>query len=201
MGMNRKIVAINGSYRDGGVTDCLVDAVTGELERRGATVTRIDLRNTPIGFCHNCRECMQEPGDLPGHCVLNDEMAAVIDAIEAADGYVFAAPTNFASATAVFKRFMERLAPYGYWPWGAKAPVFRRAKFAKKPAILVSSSAAPAFLGRLAFGTLKQLKTAATTIGAKPVGTLYAGLAGGSADARPSPQVLRRARRLAHRLA
>ena len=201
MGTNRKIVAINGSYRQDGVTDCLVDTLTAALEQRGVTVARIDLRDTRIEFCRNCRECMQQAGDAPGHCVIRDDMTEVIEALEAADAYVFAAPTNFGSATAVFKRFMERLAPYGYWPWGAKAPKFRRAKFAKKPAVLVSSSAAPSILGRLAYATLRELRTASKTIGAKPVGTLYAGLVSDSADAKPSPRSLRRAERLAHRLA
>jgi len=196
----QKILAINGSYRDGGVTDQLIEALTGELEQRGAKVRRIDLRDARIEFCRNCRECMQKPGGVPGNCVVKDEMAAIIDAIESADAYVFAAPTNFASATAVFKRFMERLAPYGYWPWGARAPVFRKAGREPKPAILITSAAAPGLLGRMAYGTLRELKTAAKTIGARPTGTLFAGLVGGSADAKPSPRVLRKARRLAHRL-
>jgi multimeric flavodoxin WrbA len=43
-------------------------------------------------------------------------MATLVERIEAADAYVFAAPTNFNSLSAVFKRLMERLAVYGYWP-------------------------------------------------------------------------------------
>jgi len=62
------------------------------------------------------------------------------DVIEAADAYILAAPTNFSSVTALFKRFAERLAVYGYWPWGKHAPVFRKAKLPKKPAIIISSS-------------------------------------------------------------
>lgn len=196
----QNIVAINGSYRDGGVTDRLIDALTGELEQRGADVTRIDLRDARIEFCRNCRRCMQEPGDTPGHCVVRDEMAIVIETIEAADGFVLAAPTNFGSATAVFKRFLERLAPYGYWPWGAKAPVFRKARLPARPAILVTSSAAPGIVGRLAYSTLRELKTAATTIGAKPAGTLCAGMIAERPDAELSPRTLDKARRLARRL-
>jgi multimeric flavodoxin WrbA len=172
----KKILAINGSYRNGGVTDKAVSGVLEELQTRAAEVEQIKLRDYPIEFCLNCRECMQQPGDAPGRCVHNDGMAELVRKIEDADGYVLAAPTNFSSVTALFKRFSERLAVYGYWPWGKPAPVFRRAKMAKKPVILISSCAAPSLLGRLTYGTNRNLKVAAKTMGGKVVGSIVSGL-------------------------
>ena len=124
----KRVLAINGSYRRDGITDQAVDKLLAEAERLGAEVEHIRLRDYPIEFCRNCRECMQQPGDAPGTCVLHDGMAKLVDKIEQADSYVLAAPTNFSAVTALFKRFMERLSVYGYWPWGAMAPVFRKAK-------------------------------------------------------------------------
>jgi len=171
-----RILAINGSYRDDGMTDQALDAIIDAAKQAGAEVELILLRDYPIEFCLNCRECTQEPGDTPGKCVQHDGMQALVDKIEQADAYVLASPTNFGSVTALFKRFMERLIVYGYWPWGMHAPKFRKAHSTRKKAILVSSCAAPGIIGRLLYSSQKQLKMTANVIGAKSVGTMYTGL-------------------------
>lgn len=107
-----KILAINGSYRDDGITDKTIKAMVQILEESGAEVEVILLRKYPIEFCFNCRECTQKPGDTPGECVQHDGMQELIDKIERSDGYILASPTNFGSVTAIFKRFMERLVVY-----------------------------------------------------------------------------------------
>ena len=156
-----KVLAINGSYRDDGITDKAVDSLIQELEAAGAEVEYIQLREYPIEFCLNCRECTQQAGKAPGKCVLNDGLNKLVDKIEQADAFIFASPTNFGSVTALYKRFMERLVVYGYWPWGEKFPKFRKANVKKKKALLVSSSAAPGIMGRWLFGTTSQLKKTA----------------------------------------
>lgn len=171
-----RILAINGSYRENGITDQTVAAMAEALVALGAEVEIILLREYPIEFCRNCRACTQQPGAAPEECLLHDGMQELIARIERADGYILAAPTNFGSVTAVFKRFMERLAGYAYWRWDMNGPLFRKAQAAKKKALLVSSSAAPAILGRWFFGTVKQLKMTAKTINAEVVGTLFTGM-------------------------
>ncbi len=171
-----KILAINGSYRDNGITDQAVEALAEALQTAGAEVEIILLRDYPIEFCLNCRVCTQQPGVVPGECMLHDGMAELINKIERADCYVLAAPTNFGSVTAIFKRFMERLAVYAYWPWDMNGPQFRKEQAPKKKALLVSSSAAPGIMGRWLFGTRKQLKMTAKTIGAEVVGSLFTGM-------------------------
>lgn len=171
-----KILAINGSYRDDGVTDQTVAALAEALEAAGAEVEIIFLRTYPIEFCLNCRACTQQPGEAPEKCVLHDGMQELIDKIESTDGYILAAPTNFGSVTAIFKRFMERLTVYAYWPWNMNSPLFRKSQATKKKALLVSSCAAPGILGRWLLGTEKQLKMTAKVIGAEAVGTLFTGM-------------------------
>jgi multimeric flavodoxin WrbA len=171
-----KVLAINGSYRDDGITDQTVEALAQALEAVGAEVEVILLREYPIEFCLNCRACTQQPGAVPGECVIHDGMQELIDKIERADCYILAAPTNFSSVTAIFKRFMERLAVYAYWRWDMNGPQFRNAQAPRKKALLVTSCAAPGILGRLFFGTNKQLKLTAKTIGAEVVGSLFTGL-------------------------
>jgi multimeric flavodoxin WrbA len=195
-----KILVINGSYRDDGITDQAVEVAVEALNNAGAETEVINLREYPIEFCLNCRECTQPPGTRPGKCVLDDGMHALIDKIEASQGYILASPTNFDSVTALFKRFMERLVAYAYWPWDKPYPKFRKQGMARKKALLISSSAAPSWLGRWMFGTSKQLNTAARTIGADPVGTLFTGLASTEKHKRLPQKTVARARQLAVKL-
>ena len=110
------------------------------LRSSGAQVETIVLRDHPINFCLNCRECTQQPGESPGHCVQQDEMQAIVNKIEAADGYILASPTNLGSVSAVYKRFMERLVVYAYWPWGAKFPLYRKANIKPKKKVCTTIS-------------------------------------------------------------
>lgn len=195
-----KILAINGAYRDDGITDRTVATLIEDLRALGADVEHVRLREYPIEFCLNCRECMQQPGDAPGKCVLDDGMAELVAKIEAADGYVLAAPTNFYSVTALFKRFLDRLAVYGYWPWGKAAPEFRKTRVPKKPAVIISSCAAPGILGRISYSTNKLLRTAAETIGGKVVGSVVTGLIAMERKPELPQRTRRRVGKLAPRL-
>jgi hypothetical protein len=96
--------------------------------------------------------------------------------------------------------FSERLAVYGYWPWGKNAPVFRKAKLPKKPAILISSCAAPSLLGRLTYGTNRNLKVAAKTMGGKIVGSIVMGMVSQERQPDLPSRAERKIKRLAPRL-
>ncbi|WP_075187094.1 flavodoxin family protein [Teredinibacter haidensis] len=170
------VLTINGSYRANGFTDQLLCNLTRTLQEKGASVEQIDLRDYPIEFCLNCRECTQCLGAKPSECVQQDGMALLIEKIESADAYILASPTNFGAVTAVFKRFMERLAVYTYWPWGKLAPTFRKAKAKKRPAILVTSSAAPALFARWSYSSVRELNDTAKVIGADVRSILNTGL-------------------------
>lgn len=195
-----KILAINGSYRNDGITDQTIEALSQAIKSAGAEVEVILLREYPIEFCLNCRACTQQPGAAPGECVLHDGMQDLIDKIERADGYILAAPTNFGSVTAIFKRFLERLAVYAYWPWDMNGPQYRKARAPRKNALLVSSCAAPGIMGRWLFGTDKQLKTTAKTIGAEVVGSLFTGMIAKEQHPKLSDGVLAKIKALAGKL-
>jgi len=179
-----KILVINGSYRDDGITDQTIEVAVQFLKEAGVSVETVLLREYPIQFCLNCRECTQSPGSTPGQCIQADGMQALVDKIEQANGFILAAPTNFGSVTAIFKRFMERLIVYAYWPWDNRFPKFRKAREPKKKALLISSSAAPGIFGRWLYGSSKQLKMVAETIGAESVGTLFTGMISQTAEQR-----------------
>ena len=178
------VLAVDGSYRRGGITDQLVDAVLGAAEAAGARCERVHLIDVPIAFCMNCRTCAAEDlGTAPvrGTCQVQDGMAALLARLDAADALVLAAPVNVGGITAVTRRFMERLICYSYWPWGQPVPKLRRdlvegAHRHRRPALLLTSSAAPSLLGRIMENPLKELKQAALVLGCEPVGRLWHGL-------------------------
>ncbi|HBE87922.1 MAG TPA: NAD(P)H dehydrogenase [Elusimicrobia bacterium] len=197
--MAKKIIAITGSYRQGGVTDQAVAEVLAGAREAGAETGTIDLIDRRVEFCSNCRSCTQEPGEKRGACVLNDDMESILSAIDAADGLVLAAPVNCFNVTAIFRRFMERLLSYAYWPWGALGPEMRLR--ARRPAVLITSSAMPSLFGRVATGAIRALKGTAQAAGFRPAGSLFIGMA--SMKERPSLSEgeKRRARALGRRLA
>ena len=194
------ILLVNGSYRAGGVTDQVAEIMAEALQEAGADVETVFLRDTPIAFCKNCRACTMPPGEHPGPCVQEDGMSPLIDKIERCDGFILAAPTNFGSVTAIFKRFMERLVCYAYWPWAMAAPKYRKKSALKKKAVLVSSCAAPGIFGRLLYNTRKELRACAKTIGARPVGTLFPGMVAGKSGYRLTDREKEKARKLALKL-
>jgi multimeric flavodoxin WrbA len=191
----KKLLAINGSYREGGIIDQAVAAALDAAAVRGYETEEIFLREWEIRFCTNCRACTQEPGEAPGRCVQDDAMREIIEKIESCDAILLASPTNFSSVTALFKRFMERLVAYGYWPWGEPMPRNRKSKPTKK-ALLVSSSAMPGLLARLFTCSLRLLKLCAKTVGAKPSGSLYIGMIAAEKYPALPPKMREKARRL-----
>jgi len=192
-----KVVGIVGSYRKEMTIDSAVSAVLQGAEAGGAETKKINLLDKHIEFCTNCRSCTQEKVEgRRGKCVHNDDMDNILSEIDGADAVVLGSPVNFSTVTALMKRFIERLIPYGYWPWGeALAPVNRIVKPDKK-AIIVTSSACPAFLGRILMpGALGTLKKAAKVMGAKVAKSLYFGPVAGRENAQLSERALRKARK------
>jgi multimeric flavodoxin WrbA len=191
--MPKSIVAIVGSYRKAGVIDTAVDEILRAAQDSGVQTSKIYLIDKHIEFCTNCRACMQQPGPTRGTCRHNDDMAAILDQVDFADGLVIASPINFYNVTAVTRRFMERLIVYGYWPWGTGAPKFRIAKSGKK-AVLVTSSAAPAFIGKFFFRqALTALKAISQCFGAEVIARIYFGMVAQQPDSTLNQKDLARA--------
>ena len=173
----KKVVGIVGSYRKGHVIDDAVSEVLRGAESAGAETSKIYLIDKNIEFCNNCRSCMQEEGAARGKCVFDDDMDGIMRQIDDADAIVLGSPMNFGTVTAVTKRFIERLIPFAYWPWGEKMPKVRTKEMSKK-AVVITSSAMPSVMGRIiAPGCINLLKNAAKAMGAKTQAKLWFGLA------------------------
>lgn len=194
-----QVTAIVGSYRKGGIVDSAVDEILAAAKAAGAEVTKVYLIDRQVEFCRNCRACMQVAGPKRGDCSLADEMGAILDQLERSDAFVLASPMNFGTVTAVMKRFIERLACYGYWPWETMSPKLRNKGKAKR-AIVVASSAAPAFIARLSTQIVGLLKKCAGLLGAKRIDVLFIGLAAKEPAQAISESTRQRARHLGRRL-
>jgi NAD(P)H-dependent FMN reductase len=202
MNMNTplNILAIVGSYRKGGIIERTVDEILASAKQEGAVTRKITLLDKRFAFCTNCRSCTQVAGANYGVCIHHDDMSALLQEIEQADAIVLASPMNAGTVTAVMKIFIERLVCTAYWPWGAPAPKARRPGKSKR-AVLVASSAAPAILARLTGDVTKRLKSAATMLGAKTVGTLFIGLAAQQQHQELSKRTIHKAHKLGRKLA
>lgn len=197
--MGKKIIGIVGSYRKDGIVDTLVTETLEGAAELGAEISKIYLMDKHIEFCVNCRQCTCIEGPARGQCVQDDDMASLLDELEAADGIVLGAPVNFFNVNALFRRFMERLVVYVYWPWGARIPKIRPPRDIRK-AVLITSSAMPAIMGRFFTGAPMALYVAAKTMGVKPIATIYPGMVAIEEKQRPSKRVLRKARRAGKKL-
>ena len=201
--MSKKVVAIVGTYRKGHIIDSAVSALLESAAELGAETEKIYLLDRHIEFCTNCRKCVQDKNaSLRGTCIHDDDMEQILSKIDAADAVVLASPVNFSTVTALMKRFVERLIPYGYWPWGSLAPKMRNNKNKpKKKAVIITSSACPAFLARILMrNPLMVMKMAAMTIGAKVVKKIYYGTVAIEEDQKLSERAIRKAKRCAKKL-
>ncbi len=171
-----KALGIVGSYRKGGINDTAVEAILQGVASRGEATEKVFLADKRIRFCRNCRNCVEQPGDDPGPCVLKDDVQGLIRNCLKSDILILASPVNFGSVTAVTKAFLERMVCLAYWPWGKPAPQMRPIP-GKRLAVLVTSSAAPALMGRFGgFHSLEDLSKIAETLHAEVVAKLHYGL-------------------------
>jgi len=185
--MPKKTIAIVGTYRKGKTIDTAVNELLCAAQLSGCQTEKIYLLDKHIEFCTNCHNCTQQAGTIRGDCVISDDMKQILDKIDSADGIVLAAPINWFNITALMKRFVERLLPYGYWPWNSAIPKYRIKKLTKK-AVIITSSGCPEWLGRIIFrGAFFVLKSAARCMGAKVIKKIYIGSAGISQN-QPLPK-------------
>jgi multimeric flavodoxin WrbA len=196
----RKIVAVVGSYRKGGIIDSAIDEILSSAKAAGGHTEKIYLIDQQIESCRNCRICTQEAEVRRGLCVIQDDVDTILNRIEAADAIVLGSPMNFGTVTAVMKKFMERLVCYVYWPWGSGYPKIRNRRPTKQ-AVVVASSAAPAVMARFSSNLVRLLKQVADLLGGKKTQVLYIGLAAMEREQDIGERIRKKARGLGARLA
>ena len=112
--MLMKVLAMLGTYHAGGNLERLTDAVLGGAREVGAETEKHLLRDYTIAFCRNCRACWSDPEARLGKCVIEDDMAGLLQKIADSDVLILGSPINYGFATALTKKFIERLGPMVY---------------------------------------------------------------------------------------
>ena len=102
--MGKKVLILSGSPRRGGNSDLLCDEfMRGALEA-GNQAEKIFLRSKKVAPCNACYSCRQSGGQ----CAIRDDMAEILDKMQAADVIVMASPVYFYSIDAQMKAVIDR---------------------------------------------------------------------------------------------
>lgn len=101
-----RIVGISGSPRKAGNSEYLLGEALKVAEERGFSTQMLLCSELRIGFCEDCGACSRGRS-----CQHEDDMKAVLAALEQADGMVIVSPVYFGSVTAQLKALFDRTIP------------------------------------------------------------------------------------------
>lgn len=104
--MNKNIIVISGSPRQGGNSDVLCDTFIRGARDAGHTAEKIFLRSKKIGYCLACEACVKTK-----RCVQQDDMEIILSKMVAADVIVLATPVYFYTMDAQIKTLIDRTVP------------------------------------------------------------------------------------------
>lgn len=99
-----KILGLEGGPRKDGNTEKLVHAILDGAAEHGAEKSFFKLADMDISGCKSCYTCKTK-----GRCVIEDDMQALYDEIQASDAIVLGSPVYMWQVTAQTKLFMDRL--------------------------------------------------------------------------------------------
>lgn len=102
----KKIVILSSSPRKMGNSDILCQQFKKGAEETGNSVEQINLYDKSIGFCRACYACFKT-----GRCVLQDDMAEILEKTQSADVIVVATPTYFLTMNGMLKTTIDRFLP------------------------------------------------------------------------------------------
>lgn len=119
------VIGINGSPRKQWNTATLVTKALEGAASRGATTELFHLYDLNFKGCISCFACKTRGGKSYGKCVVNDDLAPILEKIASADALVIGSPIYFGTVTGETRSFIERLLfPYLTYtvPYGTLFP-------------------------------------------------------------------------------
>lgn len=108
-----KIIGVCGSPRKGNA-EWMLSRLGAELERGGAQVEMLLLRQMDVRMCRGCLTCEKGGSERKGECVIKDDMASVYPKLLAADAIVLATPGYMGLLSGRLKNFLDRTC--AVWP-------------------------------------------------------------------------------------
>lgn len=101
-----KVIAINGSPREGGNTFQVLSHMAGILKTYAIDTEIIHIGKKPVQGCTGCKACFKP--DVNG-CVFEDAVNETVDKIRHANGFILGSPTYWGGIAGGFKAFLDRL--------------------------------------------------------------------------------------------
>ena len=101
--MIMKVIIINGSPREYGVTAEALHIIENNLIIEGIDVEFYNLSEINMSHCIGCCSCYKT-----GHCCINDDAEKLSLKISEADGLVLGSPTYASNVSGIMKDFIDR---------------------------------------------------------------------------------------------
>lgn len=101
--MSKKVLILSGSPRKNGNSDILCDEFAKGAKEAGHEVEKIRVAEKNISYCRACYACKET-----GKCIIQDDMADVLQKMIDADVIVLASPVYFYSIDAQLKALIDR---------------------------------------------------------------------------------------------
>ena len=98
-----KVLGIVCSPRKGGNTEIMMKEALTSAGEAGAETDLVSVAGKNIAPCDGCNGCRKT-----GVCLIKDDMQAIYQKMEAADGIIFGSPVYFGSVSAQCKAVMDR---------------------------------------------------------------------------------------------
>ena len=104
--MSKNVLVLSASPRKGGNSDTLCDEFVRGSRDAGHRVEKIFLGDRNISYCTGCGIC-----NTTHRCVLQDDMADILERMVRADVIVMATPVYFYTMNAQMKTLIDRTVP------------------------------------------------------------------------------------------
>lgn len=172
--MNEKhVLAILGSPHVKGTTAAMLDCAIQRAEKKGYTVTKINLYEKNLSFCTGCRACMDTQ-----ICVRKDDIQEIAALLKECQTVILAAPVYWANVPAPVKNLFDRLLGTAM----EETSTFPKPRLQGKKYMLLTSCNTPApfsWIFGQSRGAIRSMDEFFKTAGMKPTGKIVcAGAAG-----------------------
>lgn len=102
----KSVLILSASPRKQGNSDILCDEFMKGVVESGNQVEIISLYDKNIGFCRACYACFKT-----GRCVIDDDMAMILEKMQESDVIVVSTPTYFLTMNGMLKTAIDRFLP------------------------------------------------------------------------------------------
>lgn len=103
-----KITCINGSARNDGSCNYLIDSFIRGVAPKADEVVKYCVGDVDLHFCKGCKKCY-----VDGKCVQTDDVQKIVGDILTSDITLIASPSYWAYVPAQLKTLFDRTTPYG----------------------------------------------------------------------------------------